>query len=71
MCVLASTGEPASSPRNSPTCHCRVSIQSASRTSERSAREKSTARGRPSTRFHIVTVGKSRRSSAAAIPVTV
>ena len=32
---------PASSPWNSPSCHCRVSIHSASRTSARSARSKS------------------------------
>ena len=39
-CSLAKTGEPASLPRNSPICHCFVSIQSASRTSARSARSK-------------------------------
>ena len=38
--IRASTGEPASSPRNSPSCHCLVSIHNGSRTSARRARSK-------------------------------
>src|SRR5438552_2043927 len=50
-------GEPASSPRNSPICHWRVSSHSASRTSARSARSNLSARGRPSSRFQMVIPG--------------
>ena len=72
--TFAKTGDPESSARNSPVCHWRVSIQSASRTSARSARSKFT-RSRPpfeavpqrdrrvealeQRRFHVDTVNRS------------
>jgi hypothetical protein len=55
--TFAKTGEPASSPRNSPSCHCRVSIHSASRTCARKARSNLSARGRPSSLFQTVIPG--------------
>ena len=66
ICSLANTGEPASLPRNSPICHCLVSIHSASRTSARSARSKLLVRGRPSSRFQIVTDGNSASFEGSA-----
>ena len=54
---MAVTGEPASLPRNSPSCHCRASSHNGSRTSARSARPKSVVRGRPSRRFQTPTGG--------------
>ena len=56
--TFPSTGEAASSPMNSPICHCFETIQSASRTSARMARPNSSARGRPSSRFQSVIVGR-------------
>jgi hypothetical protein len=64
---LAVTGDPASSARNSPSCSCLASIHSASRTSARSARAISAVRGRPSSRFHVTTVGSSTRRSRTAV----
>src|SRR5215813_8095598 len=58
-------GEPVSSPRNSPICHWRVSIHNASRASALSSRMKSAVRGRPSSLFQSMTVGKARESSAS------
>ena len=62
--LRASTGDPASSPWNSPICHWRHNIHRASRTSALSARSKSWARGRPSSRFQRVMAGRSLASSA-------
>ena len=63
---LTYAGDAASSPRNSPICHCRVSIHNASRTSAFSARSKSCVRGRPSNRFHSVIVGSIRLPDSTA-----
>ena len=62
---VARIGEPASSPRNSPICHWRVSIHSASRTSAFSALSIFGVRGRPSSRFQPTRAGNSLADTRA------
>src|ERR1700692_1256555 len=54
----ALTGEPASSPRNSPTCHCRASIHSGSRTWACRLRCMAASRGSGSRRVQLVIEGR-------------
>src|SRR5262249_8037783 len=67
----ASMGEPASSASISPSCHCRVMNQSASRTSALRLREKSSLRGRGSSRLYAVIAGSRKISLRTSFPIVV
>src|SRR5262245_7299841 len=67
----ASMGEPASSASISPSCHCRVMNQSASRTSALRLREKSSLRGRGSSRLYAVIAGSRKTSLRISFPAAV
>src|SRR5450755_4190486 len=65
MPSVACTGEPASSPANSPTCHCLARNQSGSRTCAWRERASVASRGCGSSRVQVVTDGISRASSTS------